>query len=110
MASLHEILATLLPDADSIGAPVPYGDDTRDVGWVRVLRARVPALDVLEPSDLVIVPASSLAVVAPAPADLVDLAQTLTRSGASGLLLVPAAAATGTDASAASTQRPSRSA
>jgi hypothetical protein len=98
MAPLHEILATLLPDADSIGAPVPDGDDARGVGWVRVLRARVPALDVLEPTDVVIVPASSLAVVAPGAADLVDLAQTLARSGASGLLLVPAAPATGTDA------------
>jgi hypothetical protein len=90
MAPLHEILATLLPDADSIGAPVPEADGARTVGWVRVLRARVPALDVLETSDLVIVPASSLSVVAPGPADLVDLAQTLARSGASGLLLVPA--------------------
>jgi hypothetical protein len=90
MAPLHEILATLLPDAESVGAPVPDADGARTVGWVRVLRARVPALDVLEPSDLVIVPASSLSVVAPGPADLVDLAQTLARSGASGLLLVPA--------------------
>jgi hypothetical protein len=90
MAPLHEILATLLPDAESVGAPVPVADGARTVGWVRVLRARVPALDVLEPSDLVIVPASSLAVVAPGAADLVDLAQTLARSGASGLLLVPA--------------------
>jgi hypothetical protein len=100
MAPLHEILTTLLPDAESIGAPVPADDDARGVGWVRVLRARVPALDVLEANDLVIVPASSLAVVAPGPADLVDLAQTLARSGASGLLLVPAPAATGTDAPA----------
>ena len=89
MAALHEILSTLLPGADSVGAPVGEGDDARFVGWVRVLRARVPALDVLEASDLVIVPASSLSVVAPSPADLADLAQTLARSGASGLLLVP---------------------
>ncbi|HKF86211.1 MAG TPA: helix-turn-helix domain-containing protein [Candidatus Limnocylindrales bacterium] len=98
MAALHEILAMVLPGGESIGAPVPQGDEAGRVGWVRVLRARVPALDVLEASDLVIVPASSLAVVAPARADLVDLAQTLARSGASGLLLVPAAASTGTDA------------
>src|SRR5829696_4547045 len=89
MAALHEILSTLLPGADSVGAPVGEGDDARFVAWVRVLRARVPALDVLEASDLVIVPASSLSVVAPSPADLADLAQTLARSGASGLLLVP---------------------
>ncbi len=100
MATLHEILATLLPDAESIGAPVPDGEGARGVSWVRVLRARVPALDVLEPSDLVIVPASSLVVVAPAPADLVDLAQTLARSGAAGLLLVPPPAGDARDATA----------
>ena len=48
----------------------PTAADAPSLGWVRVLRARVPALDVLEAGDLVIVPASSLAVVAPAPADL----------------------------------------
>ena len=90
MAPLHEILATMLPDAESIGAPVPEGDDAPPVAWIRVLRARVPALDVLEPSDLVIVPATSLVVVAPSGADIVDLAQTLARSGTAGLLLVPA--------------------
>jgi PucR C-terminal helix-turn-helix domain len=89
MAPLHEILATLLPDAESVGGPVPEGDDAPPVAWVRILRARVPALDVLEAHDLVIVPETSLAVVAPGAADLVDLAQTLARSGASGLLLVP---------------------
>ena len=86
MATLGELLAFLAPDA-----PAPAGADVA-VSWVRVLRARVPALDVLEPGDLVIVPATSLDVVAPAPADLRDLAQTLARSGASGLLLVPAVA------------------
>ena len=39
--------------------------------------------------------------VAPAPADLVDLAQTLARSGASGLLLVPPQGGDGRDAPAA---------
>jgi len=85
MATLTEILEALLPGA---AAGVRAASDAQ-VAWVRVLRARVPALDVLEAGDLVIVPAASLHVVAPAPADLVDLARTLARSGASGLLLVP---------------------
>ena len=37
----------------------------RPIAWVRLMRARVPAFDALEPGDLVIVPASALAVVAP---------------------------------------------
>ena len=89
MATLREILEALLPGAESVGAGVPAVDAAPNVGWVRVLRARVPALDVLEPGDVVIVPATSLGVVAPAPADVTDLVQTLARSGAAGLLLVP---------------------
>jgi DNA-binding PucR family transcriptional regulator len=91
MASLRELLDTLLPGAGSIGSDIPAGDDAPDVGWVRVLRARVPALDVLDPGDLVIVPVAALAVVAPSPAEARDLVEALARSGAAGLLLVPAA-------------------
>lgn len=89
MATLGEILAVLVPDT-----PAPAGADA-PVGWVRVLRARVPAFDVLEPGDLVIVPAASLDVVAPTPADLTELAEALARSRVSGLLLVPAEGASG---------------
>ena len=46
---------------------MPDGDTAPSVAWVRVLRARVPALDVLDPGDLVIVPAAALSVVAPGP-------------------------------------------
>lgn len=83
MTTLAELVAVLQPDA----LP-PVGADV-GVGWVRVLRARVPALDVLEAGDLVIVPAASLDVVAPTPSDVRELAHTLARSRASGLLLVP---------------------
>ena len=92
MATLHEILEALLPGAVSVGAAVPAPDAAPSVGWVRVLRSRVPALDVLEAGDVVIVPSASLGVVAPTPADIADLVQTLARSGAAALLLVPAAA------------------
>lgn len=90
MPALREILDALLPGARPVGAPVPAAPGAPAVGWVRVLRARVPALDVLEAGDLVIVPAAALPVVAPSPADLRDLAEALARSGAAGLLLVPA--------------------
>ncbi len=89
MATLHDLLDAVLPGAASIGAPVPAGPDAPPLGWVRVLRARVPALDVLDTGDLVIVPASTLPVVAPTSADACDLIETLARSGASALLLVP---------------------
>jgi PucR C-terminal helix-turn-helix domain len=91
MATLAEIAGALLPGAASVGAEMPGGGDAPGVGWVRVLRARVPALDVLERGDLVIVPVASLAVVAPTPPDVRDLGETLARSGAAGLLLVPSA-------------------
>jgi hypothetical protein len=89
MAALHDLLDAVLPGASSIGAAVPDGPDAPSLGWVRILRARVPALDVLEAGDLVIVPASAMPVVAPTPADAQDLVQTLARSGAAALLLVP---------------------
>jgi len=90
MATLHDLLDAVLPGALSVGADVPAGPDAPGLGWVRILRARVPALDVLEAGDLVIVPASALPVVAPSPADAKDLVETLARSGAAALLLVPA--------------------
>ena len=93
MATLHDLLDAVLPGAASIGAAVPEPAQAQPLGWVRVLRARVPALDVLEAGDLVIVPASTLPVVAPADADARDLVETLARSGAAALLLVPGVAA-----------------
>lgn len=90
MATLHDLLDAVLADARSVGAGIPTGPNAPGLGWVRVLRARVPALDVLEAGDLVIVPASALPVVAPTPADARDLVETLARSGAAALLLVPA--------------------
>ena len=98
MATLHDLLDAVLPGARSVGADVPAGPDAPGLGWVRILRARVPALDVLEAGDLVVVPASALPVVAPTPADARDLVETLARSGASALLLVPAPGAGATTA------------
>jgi purine catabolism regulator len=97
---LAEILEALGPAATSVGAPIPAADadvagaadsTAADVAWVRVLRSRVPALDVLEPGDLVVVPATAVSVIAPSAADIHDLVATLARSGASALLLVPSA-------------------
>ena len=100
MAPLRELLEAILPDAAAVGGPMPDGDTAPGVAWVRVLRARVPALDVLDPGDLVIVPGAALSVVAPGPDDVQELAQTLARSRAAGLLLVPPASLAASPAAA----------
>jgi hypothetical protein len=87
MTTLTEVLDLVAP-----AAGVHHGQ-TASVAWVRVLRARVPALDALDPGDLVIVPEAALAVVAPTVAEVRDLVEQLARSGAAGLLLVPASGA-----------------
>src|SRR5262249_25761402 len=67
------------------GGTVPEG---RGIAWVRVMRGRVPAFDALEPGDLVLVPASALAVVAPGVAELEALVVALAATPVSGALLV----------------------
>jgi purine catabolism regulator len=64
MATLDELRAAVLPSARWI-ARAPAGSPGRDLAWVRLMRARVPAFDALEPGDVAIVPAAALAVVAP---------------------------------------------
>ena len=66
MTSLAELRAELLPAARPVwpetGAAT--GKAARPIAWVRVMKARVPAFDALEPGDLAIVPAPALAVIA----------------------------------------------
>lgn len=91
MTDLATLAAELLPSATWVGErPSGAGtaDATRPVSWVRVLRARVPAFDALEPGDLIIVPASVLAVVAPGERELRDLVAALAAVPVSGVLLV----------------------
>ena len=93
MTDLAALAAELLPGATWIGGEGRASAvDSRSIAWVRVLRARVPAFDALDPGDLVIAPASSLAVVAPGERDLVDLVGTLAAVPVSGVLLVEAEA------------------
>jgi hypothetical protein len=86
VTTVEELRRDLLPTA----APLA-GDDAamaRTVAWVRVLRARVPALDSLEHGDLVLVPTGVLDVVAPSSDDVDQLADALARGGASAVVLV----------------------
>ena len=85
MTDLAELAAAILPGARSVGA---RPGTAPPISWVRVMRARVPAFDALEPGDLAIVPASALAVVSPAGVEMQALADALAATRVSGLVLI----------------------
>ncbi len=86
MTDLAGLAAELLPGSAWVAGERPG----RQIAWVRVLRARIPAFDALEPGDLVIAPASALAIVAPGAAELDALVAALAAVPVSGTLLVDA--------------------
>ena len=94
MATLRDLQRAILPSARPVGTGRPGAarlgaePGRRDVTWVRVLKARVPAFDALERGDLAIVPAASLAVVAPARPQIDDLAAALARAGVPAVVLI----------------------
>jgi purine catabolism regulator len=96
MTDLNALAAELLPGATWVGKSAGHpaggrdrsGGDAHPIAWVRILRARVPAFDALDPGDLVIAPASALAVVAPGETELRDLVAALAAVPVSGVLLV----------------------
>jgi purine catabolism regulator len=88
VATLAELREALFPAAP-LAAPADRPAGQVDVGWVRVMRARVPALDALERGDLVIVPGGALSVIAPGPQEVSALIETLAGASAAGVLLVP---------------------
>jgi hypothetical protein len=88
VASLAEVRDAVLP-----GAAIRLaadGSSPREVGWVRVMKARVPAFDALEPGDIAIVPASALTMVASGWREVEALAEACARARAAGLVLVDA--------------------
>lgn len=85
MTDLATLASELLPGATWIGDR--DAATARQIAWVRVLRARVPAFDALEAGDLVVAPPSALAVVAPGRSELGDLVAALAAVPVSGLLL-----------------------
>jgi len=89
MPTVDEVRLDLMPTA----RPTDSGEGAlaHSVAWVRVLRARVPALDVLEPGDMVVVPTGVLDVVAPSTEDAEHLADALIRGAASAIVVVGAA-------------------
>lgn len=91
MATLRDLHGALFPTARSVGGPPGALDPERadrNVAWVRVLKARVPAFDALEPGDLAIIPASALEVVAPGGSQTHELAAALARAHVPAVLLI----------------------
>lgn len=90
MAALHDLHQALFPTARlvGVGAQEATDDQEHEVQWVRVLRSRVPAFEALEPGDLAIIPGPSLAVVAPDPGRINDLAVALIEARVPAVLLV----------------------
>ena len=64
MASLRDVRDEIFPRPARAARSTPRSR-CREIAWVRVMKARVPAFDALEPGDLAIVPSSALAMVAP---------------------------------------------
>ena len=89
MASLHDLHRALFPTARPLGTAELSPDRAeREVGWVRVLKPRVPAFEALEAGDLAIIPGAALAVVAPRDAQIEELAVALARARVPAVLLV----------------------
>lgn len=87
MATLAELRLAIFPAAPAIGDAPPLNLE-RDVAWVRVLRARVPAFDALEAGDVAIVPARALAVIAAGEIELGGVLDALAAASAAVVLLI----------------------
>ncbi len=89
MATLGELQEALLPGARVLGAPRLTRDRAaREVGWVRVMQARLPAFDVLEPGDLALITGEALAVIAVGPSLAEELVAALARARIPGVVLI----------------------
>jgi PucR family transcriptional regulator, purine catabolism regulatory protein len=89
MASLRDLVRTILPLARPFGSTqLDPARGEREVTWVRVLKARVPAFDALEAGDLAIIPGPALAVVAPSLTATDELAAALARARVPAVVLV----------------------
>lgn len=98
MATLDALRSAVLPGARWLAAGpdvAPSTAGTRDLAWVRLMRARIPAFDALEAGDLAIVPLAALAVVAPDMDGVAGLVRVGVDAGISGLVLVAGPATAG---------------
>jgi purine catabolism regulator len=89
MATLGELRTGLFPAASVLSDPGEAALAV-ELGWVRTLRSRVPALDALEPGDIVIAPIATLGAVARGPGDADSLVEAVTAARAAAILVVGA--------------------
>lgn len=89
MATLRDLHQAIFPAArPANGGVLESEQGSREVAWVRVLKARVPAFDALEQGELAIIPGPSLAVVAPGRPQTEELAAALAHAKVPAVLLV----------------------
>jgi hypothetical protein len=88
VATVEELQRSILPRARTLGPPIDAERAAREIGWVRVLKARVPAFDALDTGDLAIIPGPALELVAPGAAQLEELAAALVRARVPAVILV----------------------
>ena len=87
MASLRELVQTLLPNAVPL-AKVRDESMARTVTWVRVMRMRLPAFDGMESGDLALIPLALLASAAPDVQARAELVEYLAEHGSTGIVLI----------------------
>lgn len=88
MATFLEVCRAVAPEARGPGAGGASAIGAAPVGWVRVMKPRVPAFDALDAGDLAIVPAGAIGVVAGTPLELEGLADGLAGAAVAGVLVV----------------------
>lgn len=89
MATLRDLHRAVFASAVRFdGGSLDAERGAREVGWVRVLRPRVPAFDALEHGDLAIIPGPALAVVAGSAAQTDELTAALARARVPAIVLV----------------------
>jgi purine catabolism regulator len=85
MASLRELVQTLLPTAESL-VDARAEAMARTVTWVRLLRTRLPAFDGMDAGDLALIPLVTLRAVAPDETSRREMVEYLANNNATGIL------------------------
>ncbi|MFM8793258.1 MAG: hypothetical protein ACKOFX_12510 [Solirubrobacterales bacterium] len=87
MASLRELVQTLLPTAEPL-VDARAEAMARTVSWVRLLRTRLPAFDGMDAGDLALIPLLTLRAVAPDEAARRERVEFLANNNATGILAI----------------------
>jgi hypothetical protein len=85
MPTLEQVWRAVFPQAHAVGAESALG---RPVAWVRVLKARTPAFDTLEPNDLALAAQSTLGNLAALGVETVGVVDALVNAGAGGVVII----------------------